>query len=187
MGKWLGVVASVLVCAGCCCPRYCGHSHRTRSCYGPECQQPFYSSYQTCSCDGYKPVWETAARGGRFVGEAKGEIEFRELDTRIRETISSVDSDLLLAEIKAALPSGFSVDENYDRIAQKRRVILTVRKPEGDVVFLCRVIATIHPTAKKVEFNISSGGNVDAPVERLDQVANELKTGLLKRLGKAQG
>ena len=102
--------------------------------------------------------------GGRSVGEAKGEIEFKELDARIRKTITSVDSELLLAEIEASLPKGFSVDDSFSRIVDKRKVTLTIRKPEGNVVFLCRVIATIHPTAKKVEFNISSGGNVNVSI-----------------------
>jgi hypothetical protein len=98
--------------------------------------------------------------------------------------VRSVDADLLLYEIKSSLPKGFTMDQSKRRIVEGRSVTLTVRKPEQDVVFICRIIATINPVAKKIEFDITSGGDVNAPVEKFDEVAKDLKEGLFAALSK---
>lgn len=121
------------------------------------------------------------------VGEANGSILFSDFDQDVRDAISSIDSELLLWQIKAALPSagsGYSLAEDYKRIVETRRITLTVRKRENQAVFLCRVIATIHPTAKNVTFRVTSHGNVAANVEKFDEVAQDLLAGLLSALGK---
>jgi len=155
------VVGWLIVCAGCSCPRCAYHQYRIHSGYNDR---------------------PTAAHGIRAIGEAQGDIAFQELTPSVRETVRSDNSQNLYEQLIVNLPEGFSVDERFKASIEARRVTLTVRKPTGSVVFLCRIIVDIHPTAKRLTIRVSSGGNVDASVERFDRVANELKAGLLKRL-----
>jgi len=170
------------------------------ACRGPLCSFPCHEEpclmYYDASCDvcvspcGSKMVAETSARGAastqtQVVGRAKGVIHFSDFEERVASAISGVDEEFLLMEIKAAIAADYDLDKGSERTIVPRQVSLTVRKHEGGVVFLCRIIATIHPTAKKVEFDITCGGNVDASTEKFNRVAKELKTRLLTALGKA--
>lgn len=171
--------------AGCCAARY-----RCYPCY-PSCDVSPGVAYQSCGPCAVVPytkcVQETVPTRSltyQAIGRSKGEIQFSEFKPEIVQRISSVDEEFLLMEIRAAIPNDYYVDENAPRTIDGRRISLTVRKPEGQVEFLCRVIATVHPTASKVEFDISCGGNVDATPDKFNQVADDLKSRILANLAR---